>query len=173
MKKLLCTVLILLAAISALFATVLIEDFRNVRSFEYKVTTPDGIFFYGASVVKKGNAYELTTYGKQTLDASEEITLEQIFSTSYGNWFIMFLNPIFNAALESVDLQNPMAMSYFGMQLKYEGTETVGRWTGKKFTLYASGDPVMTWVISDQIKMSLKTIYHEEELMMELVSFEQ
>ena len=173
MKKLLCTVLILLAAISALFATVLIEDFRNVRSFEYKVTTPDGIFFYGASVVKKGNAYELTTYGKQTLDASEEITLEQIFSTSYGNWFIMFLNPIFNAALESVDLQNPAAFNYFGMQLKYEGMETVGKWTGKKFTLYVSNQPMMTWVISEQIKMSLKTIYHEEELMMELVSFEQ
>jgi len=85
----------------------------------------------------------------------------------------MFLNPIFNAALESVDLQNPAAFNYFGMQLKYEGMETVGKWTGKKFTLYVSNQPMMTWVISDQIKMSLKTIYHEEELMMELVSFEQ
>ncbi len=172
MKKCLCTAVILVAIVSALFASVLLEDFRSIRSFEYKITSPEGVFYYGARVEKKGNVNELTTFARRTLDATEEIKMDEIFSTSFGNWFILFLNPIFNAALESVDLQNPMTLSFFGMQLKYEGTETVGRWTGKKYTLYGSGEPMMTWVIDEKIKMSIKTVLHDEGLTLELVNFE-
>jgi hypothetical protein len=171
MKRGLVMLLVLISVVSGLFATVLVEDFRNVRSFEYKVTTPEGEFYYGANIVKTGNSYELTTYGRQTLSGTEEITLEQIFSTTYGNWFMLFLNPIFNAALEMVDINNPTALNYFGMQLKYDGMETVGKWTGKKFTLYAGGGPMMSWVINEQLQMSIKTVYYEENLTMELISF--
>ncbi|HPE70307.1 MAG TPA: hypothetical protein P5560_13375 [Thermotogota bacterium] len=173
MKRFLWVLLFSVLLGSLAFASPLLEDLRQIKSFEYKVTTPEGSFFYGASIERQGSNYQLTTWGKQLLPAGDEITLDDVFSTSYGNWFMLFLNPMFNAAMEMIDMDNPQTLSYFGMQVKYEGQERVNQWTGSKFTLYTGSEPAISWVINDDIQMSIKTTMHEENLVMELVSFQK
>ncbi|MDI3472073.1 MAG: hypothetical protein PWQ48_354 [Thermotogaceae bacterium] len=172
-KKIFLLIVFLLISIGYLYSNALF-DIRTFEYIEYKVNYENQIFYYRISLIKKGSEYEVTTSTRFSIPGgTEELTLDDIAGSTYASYILYFFNPAYEEFLNLVNLQNPETLEMYGIVVKYEGTEKVGKYQGEKFTLIINDEPQITWIISKNLKMLLKVELPQGDVSMELVDFKK
>jgi len=171
MKKGLIVIVLMLMLFISVFSVELVNDYRGIKKFEYKVTSPDEIFYYGAEINSAGGENEVKTWTTKRFPADIELSESEVLSASVGSSFMILMNPIYTQILTSLDMESMSLGFFFGFDIKDEGMEQVGRWVGKKVALMQGGEKILSWVISEEIGMVLKTEMYEDNITIELVDF--
>jgi len=172
-KILLFIVFLSVISLGCLFSSTSF-DIRKFEYLEYKINYEDQTFYYKISLDKKGDKYEVTTSVKFNVPSdTEELTFENIAGSTYASYILYFFNPTYEEFLNLVNLQNPETLEMYGIVIKYEGTEKVGKYQGEKFTLIIEDQPQITWVISKSLEMFLKIELPQGNISMELVGFKK
>lgn len=169
MKKTIMIFSLLVFIVISSFSVMLIEDYRNLKSFEYRVTTDEETFFYGAEIKKAGSDYEVKTWTTKKFPYDVELTESDIFASSIGSSFVMLFNPFYSQILASLDIDSLSLGFFFGFKVVDEGMEQVGKWNGKKISLQQDGEKILTWVINEDLGLVLKTTFIEDNTVIELV----
>ncbi len=170
-KKVLLGIILTLSV--CLFAYEATLNLLNFKSFTYKVITEDREIMAGFTSEKTKNGYEVTHWSKFVVPEGEEMDYDY-FATSYlAAIFTFVYNPAYTSFFGMIDLDNPTTLNMYGIKIVYEGEEKVGKYVGKKFTYYVNEKPLITWVISKQVPLVLKSIIHESNYKFELVDFQK
>jgi|GEM_PF-320357 len=173
MRKVLLWLLVSLSV--CLFAANVTVKLTDFKSFTYKIITEDKQeVLAGVTCEKTKQGYEVTHWSKFIVPSDKEELTYDYFATSYlAALFAFVYNPAYVSFFGMIDVDNPTTLSMYGLRIAYEGEEKIGRYVGKRFTYYASDKPVITWVLSKDVPLVLKSIIHESGYTFELVDFQK
>ncbi|HEW92877.1 MAG TPA: hypothetical protein ENF81_10135 [Thermotogaceae bacterium] len=172
-KFFLLLLLSIILTFTCLYSQNPLLEIKKFKYLDYKINYEDKIFYYKISVDKKGDKYEITTATRFSIPEGEELTLDNIAQSTYAGLIVYFFNPAYEEFLNLVDIQNPKTLEMYGIKIKYEGSEKVGKYWGEKFTLITNDQPQITWIISKTLKMILKIEIPQNNTSMELVDFKR
>ncbi len=172
MKKIAAVGLLLVVMVVVGVAYDAITDYRQIRSFTYKIVSGDGELYYGMEITPKGDQYELKTIQTRLVPGHTPIEMDQVMGFFSAAWIYVMVNPFYTMLLNQLDLDTPQLM-LMGLQIQRGEPQQVGPWTGEAFTLINQGQKMLTWILSSSIGLPLKTIFHQEQITMELVEYVQ
>ncbi len=172
MKKIAVVGMMLVVLVVVGVAYDAITDYRQIRSFTYKIVSSDGELYYGMEISPKGDQYELKTTQTHMVPGDKPIEMDQVMGFFSAAWIYVMINPFYTMLLNQLDLDSPQLM-LMGLQIQRGEPQQVGPWTGETFALISQGQKMLTWVLNPSIGLPLKTIFHQEQISMELVDFVQ
>jgi len=168
MKRLIFALMVLMVA-----TTFVSQQQVNLLDYElitYKVSVEGRTAFVSLQFnPMRGGAYQAVY--TVTFTVEDELDYEA-FAVPYMYLMMSYIyNPAFLPFLGMIDLDNPSTVNLYGIKIVYEKDEKVGKYTGKRFSLYSSDQKLFTWVASKQIELPLKFEIPEQGYVAELVEF--
>ncbi|AEH51509.1 hypothetical protein [Pseudothermotoga thermarum] len=161
--------IVLVCAISTLFAYRFETNLFTFKSLTYKITTPEETFYAGVEIKGSKDNYEVMYWTKFTAKG-EQISLAEIMIPHW--WTFMATSFAYAGILEMANLESPVPLSYGNMKVVAEGEEKVGQYKGKKYTFYVNDIPQISWVIKKDIPLALKTVLVNDKIVIELEDFQ-
>jgi len=165
---------IFLVVVLMVLTAVVLAQREPVNLLDYKFITYR-VTFEGRSaltvlqVEKKAEGYEVNYTVKFTVQ--DEIDYEY-FSAPYLYIMLSYMNnPGFLPFFQMVDIDKPATVSVYGAKIVYEGDERVGKYTGKRFSLYTDNQKVFSWVMGKDTELVLKFEVTDQDYSVELVDF--
>lgn len=141
----------------------------DYKSITYKVNFEGRSTLTMLQVEKKAGGYEVSYTVKFTVQ--DEIDYEY-FSAPYLYIMLSYMNnPDFLPFFQAIDVDRPATVSVYGAKIVYEGDERVGKYTGKRFSLYTDNQKVFSWVMGKDAELVLKFEVTDQDYSVELVNF--
>jgi len=167
MKRLIFALMVLMVVASFAQTQLNLLDYELIT---YKVSVEGRTAFVSLQFnPMKGGAYQAVY--TVTFTVEDELDYEA-FAVPYMYLMMSYIyNPAFLPFLGMIDLDNPSTVNFYGIKIVYEKDEKVGKYTGKRFSLYSSDQKLFTWVASKQIELPLKFEIPEQGYVAELVEF--
>ena len=167
MKRLTFALMVLMVVASFAQTQLNLLDYELIT---YKVSVEGRTAFVSLQFnPMKGGAYQAVY--TVTFTVEDELDYEA-FAVPYMYLMMSYIyNPAFLPFLGMIDLDNPSTVNFYGIKIVYEKDEKVGKYTGKRFSLYSSDQKLFTWVASKQIELPLKFEIPEQGYVAELVEF--
>ncbi|AJC74826.1 hypothetical protein AJ81_07435 [Pseudothermotoga hypogea DSM 11164 = NBRC 106472] len=168
MKRLIFALMVLMVA-----SIVVSQHQLNLLDYElvvYRVSVEDRTALISLQISETNTGgYEVIYTVK--FSVIDELDYE-VFAVPYMYLMMSYIyNPAFLPFLGMIDLDNPSTVNLYGIKIVYEKDEKVGKYTGKRFSLYSSDQKLFTWVASKQIELPLKFEIPEQGYVAELVEF--